>query len=219
MMAGMRHNDVTDDLQDGFELGPVPAVGADGVPVVPPMRRPVPARPRLCEAGPCLNYHRFEIQLDAEDPRGRKVAATLPGIPGVQHVPGGSVYAAPAAFHVESHHYCYPTVGVEMRLGSLPVLHCNRWHPMMPGSPPLAEDPYARARMNPDLPPMRQRDQDRRAFMASPDGVAYAHAVADWEAARAKEQEEADEMERLIAVSLEEPIELLPVLPATEGDL
>lgn len=204
MMAGMRHNDVTDDLQDGFELGPVPAVGADGVPVVPPMRRPVPARPRLCEAGPCLNYHRFEIQLDAEDPRGRKVSATLPGVPGVQYVPGGSVYAAPAAFHVESHHYCYPTVGVEMRLGSLPVLQCNRWHPI--GDPTSAHT-------------LGSREADRADFLRSDAGVAYEKAVADWEAERAKEQEEADEMERLIAVSLEGPIELLPVLPATEGDL
>lgn len=203
MMPTMRHIDVRDDLQDGFELAPAPAVGPDGVPVVPPVRNYPPPRPRLCEAGPCLNYHRFEIQLDAEDPRGRKVSAELPDAPGVQRVPGGSVYVAPAAFHVETQHYCYPTPGVETRLGSLPVINCNRWHPMVPFN------------LTPG-PPKWQRETDRATFLASPDGVAYTKAVADWDAARAKEQAEAAELERLIAESLEGNLDLPPVTEPKE---
>ena len=62
---GMRRNDVQDELQEGFEIGPLPAVGPDGAPDIPPLRDIPPPRPRLCEAGPCRNYHQFVIQLDA----------------------------------------------------------------------------------------------------------------------------------------------------------
>jgi len=207
----MRENDIREDLQDGFELGPAPAVGPDGVPVVPPVRKFPPPRPRLCEAGPCLSYHCFQVQLDAEDPRARKVEAPLPDAPGVQQVPGGAVYTAPAAFHVETHHYCYPTPGVATRLGSLPIVNCNRWHPITPFD------------WKPDAPMARQRDMDRSSFMASPEGVAYRQAVAEWEAARAAEQAEAEEMERLIAESLASPSVSPPRTrhpsPTEQGDL
>lgn len=190
-MSSKRHHDVQDEMQDGFEVGPVPAVGMDGSPIIEPVRAKPPPRPRLCEAGPCLNYHRFEIQLDAEDPRARTVGTALPaGTPGVQVVPGGAVYLAPAAFHLEVHHYCYPTVGVEMRLGSLPVLQCNRWHPISN----LASGHT-----------LGSREPDRLDFLRSDEGVAYLKAVADWDAARAKEQADADEIEQLITESLATP--------------
>lgn len=106
----MRHNDAQESLQDGFEVGPLPNMGADGSPQLEPVRAAPPDSPRLCAAGPCRNYHTFQIQLDAQNPID-------PG----KH---GRVY------HTEQHHYCYPTAGVETNLGSLPVLSCNRWVPI-----------------------------------------------------------------------------------------
>jgi hypothetical protein len=116
------------------------------------------------------------------------VAVALPaGTPGAQEVPGGTVYQAPAAFHVETHHYCYPTIGVEMPLGALPVISCNRWNPYHDAITQNEHDVH----------------ENRRAFMASPEGAQYSTAVADWERARARELEEAADAERLIAQSME----------------
>ena len=180
----MHRNDVHDELQEAFEIGPLPAVGPDGAPSIPPLRDIPPPRPRLCEAGPCRNYHRFVIQLDAEDPRARTVPIDLPHTPGAQRVPGGTVYQPPRAFHTEVHHYCYPAVGVESVLESLPVIECNRWTPIVPGD----EDEQA-------LVTIRSR------FEASPAGRAFVAQVAIWEAERVKETADDDEAERLIAGS------------------
>ncbi len=191
--GGMRRQDVQDELQEGFEVGPVPGVGPDGAPELPPMRAAPPPRPRLCEAGPCQNYHRLEIQIDAEDPRAQTVPVSLPGVSRAVPVPGGSVYQAPAAFHTETHHYCYPAVGIEMVLGSLPVVRCNRWSPMVAGE----WDP---------------KETAREHFAVSPDGVRYQREVAAWEAARAAELAEAAEAERLIAASMAPPSDAYAVI-------
>ena len=110
----MKHVDVQDELADGFEVSPLPPIGPGGAPELQPMRAPETPPPRICQYGPCANYHRFEVQLNAEKP--------LP-----QRQPDGSVVVPKAPVHTEVHHYCYPTVGVEMRLGGLPVIRCNRW--------------------------------------------------------------------------------------------
>jgi len=174
-------------MADGFELAPAPAAGPDGALGMPALRVLAPPRPRLCEAGPCRNYHRFEIQLEAANPRAQTVPVALPpGTLGAQEVPGGTVYQAPATFHVETHHYCYPTPGVEMTLGSLPVTMCNRWNPYHDS---ITQDAGAMW-------------DNRKAFMESPEGAAYRAAIADWESARAREIEDAADAERLIAQSL-----------------
>lgn len=118
----MRSNDIRDKFQDGFEPGPL-QVGPDGGIGMAPAARTIPPPPRLCEAGPCRNYHRFVTQLDAERAIGGAVEQ------GEQHgrVTGD---AGPDPFHVVTHHYCYPTVGIETDLMDLPVLECNRWEPV-----------------------------------------------------------------------------------------
>jgi hypothetical protein len=179
----MRRIDVQDELKEGFEVSPLPAVGPDGAPSLPPLRTIAPPRPRLCEAGPCRNYHRFEIQIEAADPRARTVPVALPeGTPGAQAVPGGTVYQAPAAFHVETHHYCYPTPGVEMPLGALPVIQCNRWDPYLPTGDLVHEN--------------------QRAYAGSAAGLRYEAEVRAWVEARDRELDDAREAEELIAQSL-----------------
>lgn len=112
-------NDVQDELADGFEPSPLPPVAPDGSLELPPLREPPRYPPRLCEQGPCRHYHTFKIQLDAQKPLAVK------GEDGQMEVPE-------APNHEEQHHYCYPDVGIESKLGSLPVISCSRWAPMMP---------------------------------------------------------------------------------------
>jgi hypothetical protein len=158
----MRSNDIQDDLADGIELAQVPPVGPGGALKMPPMRPAVPPPPRLCEQGPCVHYHQFSIQLDAEQARAAAVAG-----PGDGH--GALVGRAGETFHVEVHHYCYPTSGVESRLGSLPIIQCNLWAPKGPA----------------------QRDMeatDGLKYLESADGKRYLAEQAAWQAARAAEQ-------------------------------
>lgn len=165
----MRSNDVRDDLADGFEV-------LEGAPREEPLRTIPPPRPRLCEQGPCENYHRFDIQTEAEDPRAVKLSIALPaGTRGATPTEGGTLYQAPSAFHVQSHHYCYPTPGVEMNLGSLPVIRCNRWKPIGVSAEWFLEKSEA--------------------------GKKYQADVAAWEAARAAELKQDEEIDRLIAQS------------------
>lgn len=112
----MRSSDVRDDLADGIDAAPLPPMGPDGGPLLLPTRPAPPLPPRLCEAGPCARYHRLEIQMDAQNPMAEMVDGKL-----VQHA---------RVFHTTTHHYCYPDVGIETNLGSLPVLACNRWAPV-----------------------------------------------------------------------------------------
>lgn len=170
-MAFMKRIDAQDELQDGFEVGPLPPIGPDGGLQLPPMAKLATPCPRLCEVGPCRHYHRLEIQVDAADP-----------MPIVR--PDGEVVHLPGSFHVETHHYCYPDIGIEIVLGSLPVTKCNRFAPLLAGHA------------------QNVREDASHAFWTSPDGVAYREKVRAWEAERAGERAEAQEAERLIAASL-----------------
>jgi len=133
MMVGVKTLNPHDDLAEGFEPSPLPPMGPDGAPQIPALRVIPPARPSLCHAGPCVHYHRIVIQVDAADPRAVKVPIRLPeSAPGVESAPSGSVYRAPAAYHTQTHHYCYPDTGIEIDLGALPVVECNRWECQRP---------------------------------------------------------------------------------------
>jgi hypothetical protein len=145
----------------------------------------------LCQAGPCRRYHRLVVQVDAEQPGAVRLPIALPeGTPGAQETPRGTLYRAPAAFHVQTHHYCYPDTGIEMPLGALPVVECNRWEPQ--GAPSRREDWTDPARWQ------------RSTLESSGSGQRYLADVAFWEHARAFEQAEATEADRLIAQSMAE---------------
>lgn len=94
----------------------------------------------------------------------------------------GAVYQSPAVFHVEFHNYCYPTVGVEMNLGALPVTECNRWDPDVDGTTTAVR---------------------RKTWQGTREGRTFEIRVAEWEAARRAEAHEASEAERLVAGALE----------------
>lgn len=183
----MRTVDPNDDLQDGLEPSVSPPMAADGGLQFSPIRDPLPQRPRLCEAGPCKNYHQLSVQMDAARPHTRRLPIVLPeGTPGAAVIQGGTAYTSPATYHVQVSHYCYPTSGVEMILGDLPVTKCNRWAPLGPqrdseGSP-LSISP--------------------RDFLRTPAGQMFEADVRNWERARAEEASEADEAERLIEESM-----------------
>jgi hypothetical protein len=200
MMSAMKTQDPREELQDGFELAPPPSEQA-----MQPERPP--ARPRLCEAGPCKHYHRLAVQVDAAQPGAVRTPVALPdGTPGAQSVPGGTVYQAAPAFHVQVHHYCYPDVGIEMPLGDLPVTECNRWEPRAPllspaevvsrGTPP--KTPAADAARPAEKrwePTVLARDLATRVR-------AYLENVAAWEADHRKREAEAADIERSINESL-----------------
>lgn len=67
------------------------------------------------------------------------------------------------SFHIRVTHYCYPSPGIEMPLGALPVVRCNRWDPMVSEA---------------DV------DRNRLLFADTPSGVAYATRVRAWEEER-----------------------------------
>lgn len=188
----MRTTDPPGQLQEGFEPAPAPTVGPDGHLAPPILRPPVPARPRLCEAGPCRHYHRLEIQVDAENPNAQKIPVRLPVLlPGMERTPDGVVYQPPAVFHTAVEHYCYPDTGIEMVLGATPVVSCNRWAPV-----------YDQQVMSADGRKLVSRRTDER-FWSSPQGRAYQEAVQAWEAARLEESRQAEEAERLIQAALD----------------
>lgn len=164
-MALMRSHDVTTELEDELEPGPV-AIGPSGI-HIRDNAKSIPPPPRLCEAGPCRHYHRFAAQLDAETPIGDDVQQ---GGKQSGRVTGGG---GSQPFHVETHHYCYPTVGIELQLGPTPVLECSLWEPVTTEEVLEAQD---------------RRD----AFLKSPRGEAYARELADWHKAREDEARAAD---------------------------
>lgn len=201
-MSRMKTQDPHQELQDGFDLAPPPPIGPDGAPGVPPQRTSPPARPSLCQAGPCRRYHRLVVQVDAEQPGAVRLPIVLPeGTPGAQQTPQGTVYCAPSAFHVQTHHYCYPDTGIEMPLGALPVVECNRWEPRVPPGVILVRGTRGVETRNREQP----REAVERLFWDSAAGQAFRADVAAWEAARATEVLEAAEAERLIALSMETP--------------
>jgi hypothetical protein len=155
----MKTQDPTQDLQDGVDLTSDVRLEA---------MRDIPAPyPRLCEAGPCRNYHRLETEVDAESSLAFRVSTELPaGTPGVQKLPDGSaLYRPGSSFHVQVSHYCYPSPGIDMPLGSMPVVRCNRWDP-------ITED--------------TEEDHHRFVFGNSTRGAAYAAEVIAWEGRRQK---------------------------------
>lgn len=159
-----------DSLQDGFDLTDGPPVGPDGMPAPLPQASRTPPYPTLCAAGPCRHYHRLEIQVEAQDPKGVMHAVQVPdGTPRTERVTGGTLYRPLPVFHTAVHHYCYPDVGIENVLDA-PVVSCNRHEPRGSGT-----------------------------YQSSLD---YPAMVRAWETARAAEQAEADEAERLIQESL-----------------
>lgn len=128
----MPRTDVRDELQDGMEPAHM-AVGPDGGAEIRPLKSELPPRPRLCEAGPCRNYHRFAVQMDAAAPLVKPVPAHVPtGTPRTELGPRGAMYRPLPVFHTQVHHYCYPSLGVETVLGDMPVTECNRWDPVEP---------------------------------------------------------------------------------------
>lgn len=184
----MKTQDPHSDLHDGFEVAPLPPIGPDGAPQIPPQRSDPPARPSLCRAGPCRHYHRLVTQVEAENPRAVRLPIVFPqGTPGAEETPQGTLYRAPPVFHVEAHHYCYPDTGIEMNLGALPIVECNLWDPI-----------------DPDDHQSNETERRRYRFRTTLKGQAYETSVAFWEAARAAEQSEAAEADRLIAQSMTE---------------
>ena len=197
----MRHIDPHDDMQEGIEEAPPPDRNPDGTIVVPPRRAELPPRPSLCQAGPCRHYHRFATQVDAANPRAVRLPIAPPynhtredspltPCPACAQLAGAPLYQAPAVFHVEVHHYCYPTPGVEMPLGALAITECSRWDPVQ------AEDHDGRALAN-----------RREAFQWTAEGVRWGKSLVDWEAARLAEAEAATEAERLLAGVLQDATE------------
>ncbi len=116
-----------DGLQDGFDLASGPPVGPDGMPLPLPHATRTPPRPSLCAAGPCQHYHRLEIQVEAQDPRGQQHPIKVPdGTPRTESSGDGTLYRPLPVFHTAVHHYCYPSSGIEIELGNVPVVSCNR---------------------------------------------------------------------------------------------
>lgn len=192
MMSSMRHNDIRDSLADGFELASVPEETC--------VRQLVPARPRLCEAGPCANYHRFEVQVEAERPRGRKLPILLPErTPGATRVKDGTLYQPPTPFHTQTEHYCYPNAGVETNLGALPVTACNRWLPTEAGGP------SGRVAIAPEK------------YLASEAGAQFLASVRAWEEQHAAELAQAQALEQQIDEQLYGSRNRAPTL-IPEGD-
>jgi hypothetical protein len=169
----MRRNHAQEDPIEGFSTEGLPGIGPGGL-MTQPDGPIAPPPPRLCEAGPCVNYHRLAIQLDVETAKAQSIE------------PGGKASGLPdkMPFHVRVHHYCYPTVGVETELGSLPVLECNRWQPKTNAE--ICDD-----------------EQRQRKFMEGAAGLEYQAAHDAWEAARAAELESVDdELATWIAMNL-----------------
>jgi hypothetical protein len=176
MMRPMRSNHAQEDPIEGFDTAGLPPMGPEGIPGAHD-RKLAPPPPRLCEAGPCRNYHRFEIQLDVEGPKAAAIE------------PGGKMIGAPPKqpFHVRVHHYCYPTTGVETELGSLPVMKCNRWDPI-------------------DAAEVTAIDARHEQFFQSEAGRRYVAELGQWQADRdaeaALEDLEGDELATWITLNV-----------------
>lgn len=156
MMAAMRSYDPSDPPSDDFEPAQLtisPDGGIDQTAQPGPVMRPPP---RLCEQGPCVNYHRFTIPFDAEVAKAASIE------------PGGKLVgkAPPEPSLGETHHYCYPTPGIEFPLAA-PVIRCNRWDPK-------------------DTTAISLVELRRNKFMASDAGKAYDADLAAWQTERDK---------------------------------
>jgi len=176
IMAPMKTQEPHQELPDAFEPAPPPLMGVDGAPLVQPQRADPPPRPSLCTAGPCRRYHRLVTQVAAAEPGAVRLPIHLPaGTPGALETEQGTIYRAPAAFYVQTHHYCYPDTGIEMPLHDLPVVECNRWDP--------GGDPNDRGRRSREI-----------GF--------HLDRVAEWEAERAAEATQAATVDAQITAAL-----------------
>lgn len=181
----MRTLDPHDELKEGWEPAQVPPMGpgsgafpAPEVPLIPP-------RPSLCHAG-CAHYHRLVMQTDAAEPTPVEIMATLPresrfARPGPA---GRTIVRSLPVIHHEIAHYCYPSSGIEIVLGSKPVVECNRYQRQAPGA---------------------GRDFIRPAPNARPeldwtDG--YVEAVKEWEESYQRLQAESDEFDKMLTEAL-----------------
>jgi hypothetical protein len=160
----MRHNHAQDDAIEGFDESELPAMGPGGIAGAHD-RKLAPPPPRLCEVGPCVHYHRFAIQLDAEGPKAASVLA------------GGKLEGPPPEqpFHIRVHHYCYPDVGIETELGSTPVMQCNRWSPMPPSQAAMIAT------------------RNSEFFANDPRGQKYVAEMQAWESARDELEADAED--------------------------
>lgn len=183
----MRRNHAQEDPIEGFDASELPPVGPQGIPGAEDRRLPL-APPRLCEVGPCVHYHRFQIQLDVESP---KAAGIDPG--GKMAGDGGG-----QPFHVRTHHYCYPDSGIETDLGSLPVMECNRWDPV------------------PLVTIEKESEWRRRFFAEDPRGGKYREDFAAWNAARAElEHDDDDPVATWVTINLRDGDEIAVRYPDT----
>ncbi len=160
----MKTKSVPDSLAEGFEPSPLPPVGPDGSLMIPTPLARAPVAPRLCELGPCRNYHRLESQA-----QGHSFADGTEGL------------------HVQVSHSCYPSVGIEVELGDIPVLRCNRWAPADLRDPAFTN--VARI---------------RQTALASPAGGRFTHDLRRWEDARAEQNRAFD------AIDASSPVEIVP---------
>lgn len=180
MMLPMRTVDPSQELQDGFDPAAVPPLASEGGLELPPVPAARPERPSLCHVGPCRRYHRLEIQMDHQQgsPLQLPLGLELPaGTRGVTRDSLGARYAAPPTFHVQVSHYCYPDTGIEMPLGAMPVVKCNRWEPRNPG------------------------------WMDTPEGRQWARDLATWERERAADEASDREAQRVLVRFYEPKIE------------
>lgn len=103
-------------------MHPGPAPGAQSPD--PPL---IPERPSLCHSG-CVHYHRLVLQADAAEPQEMELEVDLPESRFAKRQPNGRmrVRSLPVIHH-EVAHYCYPSSGIEIVLGSAPVVECSRY--------------------------------------------------------------------------------------------
>ncbi len=175
-MKTLRPNDA---LADGWEPSPPPHIGPDGLAIGPPSVESVEPYPSLCEAGPCQHFHRFEIQVEATSPLAQQVPIEIPDWPRVETTPVGKVYRPLPVFHTRVERYCYPSTGIELELGSASMVRCNRFKP-------------------PESWHQQRRSTDDNLTGASRAAV-YVAKVKAWKDARAKEAQEAADIEQEIA--------------------
>ncbi len=102
----MKTRNIQSELADGFDVGAMPAPAADGTMSGPPRALRAPTAPRLCELGPCRNYHRLVTQTE-----------------------GQTYQDGTESLNTQTSHSCYPSSGIEVELGAVPILECNRWAP------------------------------------------------------------------------------------------
>ncbi len=151
----MQRTTLTSRFLAGFTPGHLPPRGPDGmIPAGPPPllgaglgHLPVIDPPTLCEAGPCRNYHRVVSVMDAQDPVGG---------------------TGPARRQITR--ACYPTPGIDLELGEIPVLQCSRWEPESAGS----------------------RDEARRVYLKTKNGQQYLAEVATFEDAAGFHDDESE---------------------------